>query len=299
MAKETFYFTHDYNARTDPKIKKLIAKHGYTGYGIFWSLVEDLYNNENCLPAQFDTISFDLRCTEDLVRSVISDFGLFIVVGDSFGSLSVQKRLDDRADKSKKARDSAMRRWAKQTMPEIDFTAPEVVAKTKEIHAESMPTQCERIENECDRNAIKEKKEKEIKVNYKKLLLSEIKISDTPEINSDYLEVAKSFHGLFKNNLIEAGATLINIEKAKGTWIDDIRMIIETDKYTIEDLRAVYQLLQKNEFWKKNILSTSKLREKMDNLKLEIKNGTNKSVSKEGTSWDALAGIVAGAFATT
>ena len=44
MAKETFYFSHDYNARNDIKIKKLILKHGFCGYGIFWAIIEDLYN---------------------------------------------------------------------------------------------------------------------------------------------------------------------------------------------------------------------------------------------------------------
>ena len=39
--KNTFYFSHDYNARNDIKIKKLIAKHGYLGYGIFWAIIED------------------------------------------------------------------------------------------------------------------------------------------------------------------------------------------------------------------------------------------------------------------
>ena len=43
--KDTFYFPHDYNSRTDEKIKLLIRKHGIEGYGIFWAIVEDLYNN--------------------------------------------------------------------------------------------------------------------------------------------------------------------------------------------------------------------------------------------------------------
>ena len=41
MPKDTFYFSHDYNARNDEKIKRLIRKHGMQGYGVFWSIVED------------------------------------------------------------------------------------------------------------------------------------------------------------------------------------------------------------------------------------------------------------------
>jgi hypothetical protein len=111
MAKDTFYFTHDFNARQDAKIKRLIMKHGMAGYGMFWSIVEDLYNNANALPTDYESIAFDLRSTTEIVMSIVKDFGLFVVDSDTFGSMSVQGRLDARAAKSKKARDSAHKRW--------------------------------------------------------------------------------------------------------------------------------------------------------------------------------------------
>jgi len=45
LKKETFYFSHDYTARSDEKIKNLIYDFGYEGYGIYWSLIEELYQN--------------------------------------------------------------------------------------------------------------------------------------------------------------------------------------------------------------------------------------------------------------
>lgn len=128
---------------------------------------------------------------------------------------------------------------------------------------------------------------------YKYNLLSEIKISDYTQLNPDYFEIAKSFVALFRNNLIEAGASTKNVDKAKGTCIDDIRLMIETDGYTIDDLRDVYSFLRKDEFWKQNILTTSKLRKQMDKLKLKIHGQTGKP-GKEGTSWNELAQIVSG-----
>jgi len=107
---------------------------------------------------------------------------------------------------------------------------------------------------------------------YKKSLLSEIIISDFPQLNKKYFESAKHWQKLFKKNLEDAGASTKQIENAKGVWIDDIRLMIETDGYSFEDFREVYDFLCKNSFWKKNILSTSKLREQMAKLKLEIKN---------------------------
>ena len=66
--KDTFYFTHDYNCRSDIKIKKLIRQHGPTGYGIYWMLIEDLYNNSNEMPTDYDGIAYELRCDINICR---------------------------------------------------------------------------------------------------------------------------------------------------------------------------------------------------------------------------------------
>jgi len=139
--KDTFYFTHDYNSRSDIKIKKLIRQHGPTGYGIYWMLVEDLYNNSNEMPLDYDGIAYEYRCNTDIIESIINEFELFIVDDDTFGSLSVQKRLNERDEKSKKARESASKRWG---------------LKDNDTNA---------MRSHSDSNAIKERKEKEKKGN--------------------------------------------------------------------------------------------------------------------------------------
>jgi hypothetical protein len=111
MSKDTFYFSHDYNARNDIKIKKLIAKHNYNGYGLFWAIIEDLYNNANALPLDYECIAFDLRADIEILKSIINDFDLFVIKDGSFGSLSVERRLEQRNNKSLKARQSANKRW--------------------------------------------------------------------------------------------------------------------------------------------------------------------------------------------
>ena len=147
MSKEnTFYFSHDYNTRSDMKIQRLITKKGYLGYGLFWALIENLYNNANALPLEYDVIAFDLRTDEDTIKCLINDFDLFIIKDGYFGSNSVQRRLDERNLKSEKARESALNRWKK---PKEDASA--------------LPTQ-------SDSNAIKESKGKESKGKEKKEL---------------------------------------------------------------------------------------------------------------------------------
>ena len=167
MAKDTFYFSHDYNPRADEKIKLLIRKHGFLGYGIFWAIIEDLYNNANALRTDYEGIAFDLRVDTNIVKSVINDFDLFIIKDDFFGSLSVQRRLDERNEKSKKASNSANYRWNKS-----------------KDDANAMRTQ-------CDSNAIKERKGKEIKeskqITYNKVV-DEILISLKDLFDEKYLE---------------------------------------------------------------------------------------------------------------
>ena len=145
--KETFYFSHDYNARNDSKIKKLIFKHGLLGYGIYWALIEELYNNANALPMNYEMIAFDLRTEVSIIENVINDFNLFQIDINEFifSSESVSKRLEQRNEKSFKAKQSALKRWK-----------PDANA----------------LQSQSEGNAIKERKGKENKV-------KEIKINNT------------------------------------------------------------------------------------------------------------------------
>ena len=59
------YFSHDYNTRSDEKIKLLIRKFGMEGYGIYWSIVEDLYTNANVLRLDYDGIAYDLHSDKE------------------------------------------------------------------------------------------------------------------------------------------------------------------------------------------------------------------------------------------
>ena len=167
LKKETFYFSHDYTARSDEKIKNLIYDFGYEGYGIYWSLIEELYQNANALRTNYKRIAFDMRVDENTIKSIIENFDLFIVENEFFGSLSVQRRLDMRNDKSTKARESAQKRWTKD--------------------ANALPTQ-----SEC--NAIKESKVKESKVKrFIKPTIEDIK-KEFPTFNAEY------FYNYYESN---------------------------------------------------------------------------------------------------
>jgi hypothetical protein len=192
MSKDTFYFSHDYNSRNDEKIKFLLRKHGFIGYGLFWAIIEDLYNNANALRTDYEGIAYDFRVDVLLIESIIKDFDLFVFEGDTFGSLSVQKRIDERDSKSVKARESAHKRW----------------------------TNANAMQSQCEGNAIKESKGKENKEN-------EIKDITALPTFSFYHSLIKSG---CKENLVSDWLKVRKNKKATNTETAFNRFIKEVEK---------------------------------------------------------------------
>lgn len=167
--QKTFYFPHDYNARTDIKIKKLIYELGFTGYGIYWAIIEDLYNNTNVLELDYNRISYELKSDQETIKKVINDYGLFKIKGKIFYSESVKARLEERELKSSKARDSISYRW----------------------HNNNTDV----IRHESNRNTIKESKGKENKGNNKKEIDKEkigFRIPEFSEVKDFFIEKKSS-----------------------------------------------------------------------------------------------------------
>ncbi len=172
--KDSYYFSHDYNARNDEKIKRLIRKHDYLGYGLWWAIVEDLYNNANALQIDYEGIAYDLHTNPDIIKSIINDFDLFVIDGDTFGSLSVERRLNERYKKSVSARESAEKRWERYRKD----------ANALQTHSES--------------NAIKEKKGNKIKE--KKVYTPTLGI----EVAKPYSDLTEEFKSLYSEDFYKS-----------------------------------------------------------------------------------------------
>lgn len=111
MSKDCFYFSHDYHARHDPKLEALFLDHGLEGIGAYWCIIEMLYEQGCSMPTHYERISKALHSEVELIRSVLNDYDLFQVTDNSFTSYSVQRRFQERLEKSEKARESANKRW--------------------------------------------------------------------------------------------------------------------------------------------------------------------------------------------
>lgn len=110
MSKETYYFSHDYNAFQDPKISKMVLKMGIESYGIFWAVVEMIYNQDGKLEADYELISHKLFSDAKKIERVVNDFNLFKVKKGYIVSDSIDRRLLLRREKSEKARQSSLQR---------------------------------------------------------------------------------------------------------------------------------------------------------------------------------------------
>lgn len=147
MSKESYYFSHDYGSRNDPKLVKVLMKLGQAGKGVYWDLIEMLYEQGGYLMlSDCDSYAFALRTEEECITKLINEFGLFENDAEKFWSNSVLSRLDKRDSKSQKAKESALKRWTK-----TDSNANASKKHTNALQSQSEP------------NAIKESKGKESK----------------------------------------------------------------------------------------------------------------------------------------
>jgi hypothetical protein len=85
------------------------------------------------MPTDYEGIAFDMRTQTELVRSVVEDFDLFVTDKGHFGSLSVERRINERNEKSRKAKISANLRWSNANALR---TQSEGIAIKKEIKKE-------------------------------------------------------------------------------------------------------------------------------------------------------------------
>lgn len=121
--KDLPYITHDFGARNDPKLMDLQMDMGGQGLGIFWCLVEMLWENGGTIPANYKSIAFALRwCKPAEVEKVVTGYGLFEVSDGIITSHSATARINDmrtrfgaRSESSRKANEA---RWGKRSESE-------------------------------------------------------------------------------------------------------------------------------------------------------------------------------------
>lgn len=123
MQKDAFYFSHDSNARNDPKIMALIKTYGIQGYGWFWILIETLSEQKGYKLSHkqwvYDALAMAMLCDCDstikFIDDCINQYELLKSDEEYFWSESLLRRMKLKEDKRQKrieaGKKGAKNRW--------------------------------------------------------------------------------------------------------------------------------------------------------------------------------------------
>jgi hypothetical protein len=103
--KDAYYFSHDSNAKDDPKCVLLIEQLGPEGYGIFWILIETLRDQPDFkYPLKLlSALARRYNTTAEKIKAVVVSYDLFIIENDTFFfSESLNRRMILFQEKRKK-----------------------------------------------------------------------------------------------------------------------------------------------------------------------------------------------------
>lgn len=111
--KKNYYFSHDMNARNDEKILKLRAEYGWEGYGIYFALLEMLFEDENCQLnlSNLKFISYNLNVRSTTLKKVLNfcfTIGLFQKDENYFWSNGMKKRCEKIKNKIEQTRQAGI-----------------------------------------------------------------------------------------------------------------------------------------------------------------------------------------------
>lgn len=125
------YINHKVSNRSEYVFRKLIERKGAAAYGVYWYILEELYESGGkMLFEDIESISKALCVRKDFVASVIKSFSLFQYDSDSFWSDEVIEQIEKRQKLKEKRKEAANKRW----VSEKNIIVPE-----KEKEVESSP----------------------------------------------------------------------------------------------------------------------------------------------------------------
>ncbi len=97
---KTLYFSHDCNAGEDSKLMEARIDHGNEAYAVFFLLLERMREApEYKLECKYKVLARLLFSTEEIVKAVVEDYGLFVVEDGWFTSPGFVKRMKLREER--------------------------------------------------------------------------------------------------------------------------------------------------------------------------------------------------------
>ncbi len=143
--KETYYFSHDYNARNDEKILELRSEFKSDGYAAYFMMLESMAENEDSglNRVAIGGLSLGYNIPKGKLEKIIQkavDIGLFVEEGSRFYSPRMREHKEFRLSLSEAGKLGAKKRWGekKNSPPNAPPNAKE--RKGKERKGNTLPT---------------------------------------------------------------------------------------------------------------------------------------------------------------
>lgn len=112
MPLENLYFRHDFNARNNPKLIKLKMKLGMEGIGIYWCLLECLYELNGYLKEDdLETFCFNEHIDVEKVKNVLKIANFKFDKEKGYYSNGILERINKREEYCLKQKEKANKRW--------------------------------------------------------------------------------------------------------------------------------------------------------------------------------------------
>jgi hypothetical protein len=258
------WFKHDSNAHRDTKLKKLMMRHGMAGYGLYFYCLElvsdeiDAHNLKFEIEDDSEVIAFATGMHQqdvELMMQYMVSLGLFESQGGVITCFKLAKRLDQSMTGNPKMR-QLIASISDDITEKSANSHEQVMTPSSSSHDTIMTTSCKKRTEEKRRDKNKQQPK---------------------ELSADSIEVAH----------VLAGSILSENENARtnpGGWAKDIDLAMRIDNLTKDGLLEVINWIYHGGggFWKANILSGKKLREKYGTMFVQM-NRSNDYPARQST----------------
>lgn len=170
--KDAYFFSHDCNARNDPKILALRSVYGAEGYGVYFMLVEILREQpEYRLSVNkyiWNTLAMQMQVEASRLEQIITDCctefaengsTLLVNDGEYLYSASLLRRMGKVDDISNLRREAAQKRW------KISLARPTTAAEHPQVmQMQSKPMQIKEKQSRVKKSKAKQRKRKQRKL---------------------------------------------------------------------------------------------------------------------------------------
>lgn len=271
------YIPLDVDVEQDDKLVVAIAKYGNRGFGVIIRLLLEIYRNGYYYPwTEKEQYIFAMKVSEDVnyVRDVVSEC---INWGFFHGNLYNARQILTSKGIQKRFLIATSKRVGVVINQEYSLIEDKKTVSDTEtpVIEEETPSFGSNPVSESTQSKVKESKDK---VNNKKP--SSRKKRTYSEDSSEY-KMALYLHSKIMEHAESSGVGHLAKKANLQNWADDCRKLMEIDKVEKALIKSVIDWATSHSFWKDNILSASTLRDKFQNLAIQMKSDKKGATSNE------------------